>query len=145
MNSIMYPDDPGTALNYGMLRSPHKTTLPVGNPSATDSSHTPGAPTRILRFNLSGNMNRYTWTINNKAVSETDKILIRHGDNVRIILYNGTMMRHPMHLHCHFFRVLNGQGDYSPLKEVLDFMPMETETLEVAAPNAGDSSVHCQI
>jgi FtsP/CotA-like multicopper oxidase with cupredoxin domain len=74
------------------------------------------APVKELHFNLSGNMNRYVWTINNKAVSETDKIMIKKGENVRIILYNGTMMRHPMHLHGHFFRLLNGQGDYSPLK-----------------------------
>jgi FtsP/CotA-like multicopper oxidase with cupredoxin domain len=135
MNSVMYPDDPGTPLNYSLLRSPYNTTLPAN------------APVKEYRFNLSGNMNRYTWTINNKAVSETDKILIRRGDNVRIILYNGTMMRHPMHLHGHFFRVLNGQGDHAPLKNVLDIMPMETDTLEFAAnsESGGDWYFHCHI
>ena len=119
-------------LNYGMLRSPDKTTLP-------------DAPTKILQFNLTGNMNRYVWSIDNKTVSETDKILIRKGENVRIILYNGTMMRHPMHLHGHFFRVLNGQGDYSPLKNVLDILPMETDTIEFAATESGDWFFHCHI
>lgn len=133
MNSTMYPDDPGIPLNYSMLRSPKRTTLPAN------------APIKEYHFNLTGNMNRYTWSINNKTVSETDKILIRHGDNVRIILHNGTMMRHPMHLHGHFFRVLNGQGDYSPLKEVLDIMPMETDTLEFAATESGDWFFHCHI
>jgi len=161
MNSVMYPNDPGTPLNYGMLRATEKTTLPAGNPPvasqaqphmnmqghghAPDSAAQSGAPTRTLYFNLTGNMNRYTWTINNKAVSETDKILIRHGDNVRIILYNGTMMRHPMHLHGHFFRVLNGQGDFAPLKNVVDIMPMETDTLEFAATESGDWYFHCHI
>jgi hypothetical protein len=129
----MYPDDPGTPLNYGMLRSTRKTTLPAN------------APVKEYHFNLTGNMNRYTWTINNKTLSETDKILIRHGDNVRIILYNGTMMRHPMHLHGHFFRLLNGQGDYAPLKNVVDIMPMETDTLEFAATESGDWYFHCHI
>ena len=110
-----------------MLRSPEKTNLPEG-------------PTRVLHFNLTGNMNRYVWSINNKTVSEADTILIRKGENVRVILYNGTMMRHPMHLHGHFFRVLNGQGDYSPLKNTLDIMPMETDTLEFAANKSGDWS-----
>jgi hypothetical protein len=55
------------------------------------------------------------------------------------------MMRHPMHLHGHFFRVLNGQGDYSPLKNVLDIMPMETDTLEFAATESGDWYFHCHI
>jgi FtsP/CotA-like multicopper oxidase with cupredoxin domain len=132
MNSIMYPNDEGKALNYGMLRSPVPTVLPE-------------APTRVLHFNLTGNMNRYVWTIDNKTVSESDEILIRHGENVRIILYNGTMMRHPMHLHGHFFRLLNGQGDYAPLKEVVDILPMETDTLEFAATESGDWFFHCHI
>jgi FtsP/CotA-like multicopper oxidase with cupredoxin domain len=38
------------------------------------------------------------------------------------------MMRHPMHLHGHDFRVINGKEEYAPLKNVLD-MPMETDIL----------------
>jgi len=132
MNAVMYRESTGVTLNYGMLRSPVKTTLPDG-------------PVKELRFNLTGNMNRYVWTIDNKAISETDKILIRKGENVRIILYNGTMMRHPMHLHGHFFRLLNGQGDHAPLKNTVDIMPMETDTLEFAATESGDWFFHCHI
>ena len=43
-------------------------------------------PTKDLHFVLEGNMNRYIWTINNKTVNESDKILIKKGENVRIIL-----------------------------------------------------------
>ena len=134
MNTVMYPEvsGAGVTLNYAMLRSPVKTNLPEG-------------PVKVLRFDLTGNMNRYVWSINNKTVSETDKILIRRGENIRIILYNGTMMRHPMHLHGHFFRVLNGQGDYAPLKNTLDILPMETDTLEFAATESGDWFFHCHI
>jgi CopA family copper-resistance protein len=119
-------------LNYGMLRATEKTTLPEG-------------PTRELHFNLTGNMNRFVWTINNKTVSEADKILIKKGEKVRIVLYNNTMMRHPMHLHGHDFRVLNGQGEYAPMKNTLDIMPMETDTLEFAATESGDWFFHCHI
>ena len=119
-------------LNYTMLKSPRITTLPPG-------------PVRLLHFNLTGNMNRYVWTINNKTVSESDKVLIRKGENVRIILYNNTMMRHPMHLHGHYFRLLNGQGAYSPLKNTLDIMPMETDTIEFRANASGDWFFHCHI
>jgi FtsP/CotA-like multicopper oxidase with cupredoxin domain len=132
MNSVMYPESGLRTLNYTMLRSPVKTMLP-------------DAPVRVFRFELTGNMSRYVWTIDNRTVSETDKLLIHHGENVRIILYNGTMMRHPMHLHGHFFRLLNGQGDYAPLKEVVDIMPMETDTLEFAAKESGDWFFHCHI
>jgi hypothetical protein len=55
------------------------------------------------------------------------------------------MMRHPMHLHGHFFRVLNGQGDYAPLKNTLDIMPMETDTLEFRGDATGDWFFHCHI
>lgn len=119
-------------LNYGMLRSPAKTTLPPG-------------PVKNLYFELTGNMSRYVWSINNKTLSEADKILIKKGENVRIIMYNNTMMRHPMHLHGHNFRVINGQGDYSPLKNTLDIMPMERDTIEFAASYSGDWFFHCHI
>ncbi|WP_225975478.1 multicopper oxidase domain-containing protein [Panacibacter ginsenosidivorans] len=154
MNTVMYPEITGDAnansankaadttamdvsntivtLNYSMLRSPVKTTLP-------------DAPMKVLHFNLTGNMNRYVWSINNETVSESDEIKIKKGENVRIILYNGTMMRHPMHFHGHFFRVLNGQGDYSPFKNTLDIMPMETDTLEFAPTETGDWFFHCHI
>jgi len=154
MNVVMYPEITGAkagehadhnnekynsnamsdivTLNYAMLRSPTSTALPPG-------------PVKEMRFELTGNMNRYLWAIDNKTVSETDRILIRKGDNVRIIMYNNSMMRHPMHLHGHFFRVVNGQGDHAPLKNVLDIMPMETDTIEFAATETGDWFFHCHI
>ncbi|MBS1607228.1 MAG: multicopper oxidase domain-containing protein, partial [Bacteroidetes bacterium] len=119
-------------LNYSMLRSPEKTTLLQG-------------PMRELKFDLTGNMNRYVWTMDNKTVSESDKVLIRKGENLRIILYNNSMMRHPMHLHGHDFRVLNGQGEYAPMKNVIDIMPMERDTIEFAATESGDWFFHCHI
>lgn len=122
-----------TTLNYAMLKSPTKTTLPKD------------VPVKELRFELSGNMNRYVWSLDNKVVSETDKILIKKGENVRIILHNGSMMRHPMHLHGHDFRVINGQEEYAPLKNVIDIMPMETDTLEFNANVDGDWFFHCHI
>ncbi|WP_417940806.1 multicopper oxidase family protein [Flavobacterium sp. RS13.1] len=120
-------------LNYSMLKSTIKTTLPKD------------APVKELRFELTGNMNRYVWSLDNKVVSETDKILIKKGENVRIVLYNGSMMRHPMHLHGHDFRLINDQGDYSPLKNVVDIMPMETDTIEFTANAEGDWFFHCHI
>ena len=137
MNTNMYDGNARSeikTLNYAMLKSPTKTNLPLN------------APTRTLKFELTGNMNRYLWSMDGKTVSESDKILIKQGENIRIILYNGSMMRHPMHLHGHFFRVLNGQGDYAPLKNVLDIMPMETDTIEFnASEKSGDWFFHCHI
>lgn len=155
MNTVMYPEITGenkpkksehsdhsnhtmpssdiVTLNYTMLKSPTKTTLPKD------------APIRELRFELTGNMNRYVWSMDNRVLAETDKILIKKGEIVRITLYNNSMMRHPMHLHGHDFRVINGQGDYAPLKNVLDIMPMETNVIEFEANLEGDWFFHCHI
>lgn len=118
-------------LNYSMLRATEKTAFPAN------------APIKELHFTLTGNMNRFVWSINNKTVSESDKILIKKGEVVRVIMFNNTMMRHPMHLHGHDFRLLNGQGDYAPMKNVLDIMPMEIDTFEFAASESGDWFFHC--
>lgn len=120
-------------LNYAMLRSPYITTLPAE------------APVRELKFTLTGNMNRYVWSMDNKVLSETDKIPVKKGEILRITLYNNSMMRHPIHLHGFDFRVLNGQGEYAPLKNVLDIMPMETDTIEFLANTEGDWFFHCHI
>lgn len=155
MNVVMYPEITGDSkpkqsendpnrynanaladivtLNYAMLKSPNNTSLPQN------------APVKELKFELTGNMNRYVWSLDNKVVSETDKILIKKGENVRIVLYNGSMMRHPMHLHGHDFRLLNGQGENAPLKNIVDIMPMETDTLEFNANAEGDWFFHCHI
>jgi FtsP/CotA-like multicopper oxidase with cupredoxin domain len=161
MNSVMYPEITGSdiikrddemgamkmdeahhdsakssdivTLNYTLLKSPSKTNLPKQS------------PVKELKFELTGNMNRYVWSLDNKVISESDKILIKKGEIVRMIIYNNSMMRHPMHLHGHDFRVINGQGDYSPLKNTIDIMPMETDTLEFAATESGDWFFHCHI
>jgi hypothetical protein len=152
MNAVMYPEitDKTSAaehhehahhsggsndlvtLNYTMLKAKNKTSLP-------------SVPVKTYTFELTGNMNRYVWTINDKTVSEVDKILIKQGEITRIVMTNNSMMRHPMHLHGHYFRVLNGQGDYSPLKNVLDIMPMETDTIEFYNSESGDWFFHCHI
>lgn len=111
------------------------------NPTTLDSTK----QFREYRLKLTGNMLRYVWSIDNKTLSNADKILIRHGENVRLIFENTTMMRHPMHLHGHYFRVLNSQGAYSPLKHTFDIKSMETVTIEFEANEQQDWFLHCHI
>ncbi len=47
-----------TTLNYGMLKAPENTTLPKD------------APIKEMRFELTGNMNRYVWSMDNKVLSK---------------------------------------------------------------------------
>lgn len=154
MNVVMYPEITGEAKPKQSDNDPNRynanaigdiVTLNYSMQKATDTTTLPEASTKVLYFTLSGNMNRYVWSIDNKVVSETDKILVKKGENLKLIIYNGSMMRHPMHLHGHDFRVLNGQGNFAPLKNIIDIMPMETDTLEFNANVEGDWFFHCHI
>jgi FtsP/CotA-like multicopper oxidase with cupredoxin domain len=116
---------------YEGLRSPEHTTLALENPQ------------REVVLKLTGSMERYVWSFNNKTLSEEDKILIKKGENVRFILKNETMMHHPLHLHGHFFRVLNGEGAHAPLKHTVNVPPFETVVIEFFANEEKDWFFHC--
>jgi CopA family copper-resistance protein len=119
--------------NYNMLRALHPTTL--------DSTLKP----REIKLTLTGNMLRYVWSFDFKTLSVADKIIIHKGERVRFVLTNNTMMRHPLHLHGHFFRFINEQGEYSPMKHTFDIKPMETVTIEFEANEEQDWFFHCHI
>jgi hypothetical protein len=53
------------------------------------------------------------------------------------------MMHHPMHLHGHFFRVINKNGDLSPLKHTVDVPPHGSRTIEFYANEPGEWMLHC--
>lgn len=111
------------------------------NPTAFD----PAKPVRIIRLTLEEDMERYVWFLNNQPLSEADAIEIKQGEVVRFILINRSMMHHPIHLHGHFFRVINAQGAYSPLKHTVDVAPMTTTVIEFAAEEVGDWFFHCHL
>ncbi len=121
------------SFNYNYLKSPEKTNFEEDKPM------------REMLFNLTGNMNRYVWSINGVPLSEASKIKIKQGEVVRITLNNLTMMHHPMHLHGHFFRVLNKNGEYSPLKHTVNVAPMQKVVIEFDANESGDWFFHCHV
>ena len=117
--------------NYNQLRALHPTTL--------DSTK----QWREINLTLTGNMLRYVWSFDNKTLSESDNIPIRKGENVRMVFQNLTMMRHPLHLHGHFFRLVNAQGAYSPMKHTFDIQSMGKVTIEFDANEDQDWFFHC--
>jgi CopA family copper-resistance protein len=119
--------------NYNYLKSPEKTNF------SKDKK------VKEVLLNLTGNMWRYIWSMNGVPLSEADKIKIEEGEVVRITLNNLTMMHHPMHLHGHFFRVINENGEYSPLKHTVNVAPMEKVTIEFDASEDGDWFFHCHV
>jgi FtsP/CotA-like multicopper oxidase with cupredoxin domain len=124
------PSFGGRGLSYADLRAPVPTTLPDG-------------PVREFRLPLQGDMARYVWMIDGQAWPKADPLRIRPGERVRIELANQTMMWHPMHLHGHFFRLLQGAGDLCPLKHTVNVAPGETVRIEFTADNPGRWFFHC--
>ncbi len=125
------PQRPGPP--YDLLRAKQ--------PTAFD----PQKPRRTIRLTLDGDMERYVWLLNDKPLSDQDDIVIKQGEVARFIMINRTMMHHPMHLHGHFFRVLNRQGDFAPLKHTVDVAPMSTTVIEFDANEKGDWFFHCHL
>ena len=122
--------------NYDYLKSPEKT------------SYDKNVPVKEILLNLTGNMNRYIWSMNGVPLSEADNIKINNKEVTRITFNNLTMMHHPMHLHGHFFRVLNDNGEYSPLKHTVNVPPMQQVTIEFYGNDGdeyGDWFFHCHI
>ena len=122
--------------NYDYLKSLEKT------------NYDKDVPVKEILLNLTGNMNRYIWSMNGVPLSEADKIKIEGDQVTRITFNNLTMMHHPMHLHGHFFRVINENGVYSPLKHTVNVPPMQQVTIEFYGNNGdeyGDWFFHCHI
>jgi hypothetical protein len=119
--------------NYDYLKSTEKTSFDKD------------VPVNEVLLNLTGNMWRYIWSMNGVPLAEADKIKIEGGKVTRITLNNLTMMHHPIHLHGHFFRVINANGEYSPLKHTVNVPPMQKITIEFEGTEYGDWFFHCHV
>lgn len=119
---------------YARLRSPHATRYRAA------------LPRREIELRLTGDMERYLWSFNGKTMAEDGVIRIKHGEVLRLKLINDTMMHHPLHLHGHFFRVLDARelAD-APLKHTVDLPPMGQRTVEFEADETGDWLFHCHL
>ena len=76
------------------------------------------APEREMELHLTGNMERYVWSINGVPADEAEPIRLTLGERVRIVLVNDTMMMHPFHIHHSQFQILN---TFVPIGPVSDF------------------------
>lgn len=136
--------------------SSHKRIAPTGKEDRPDppysklqalnkTNFSPDKKVREIKLTLDGDMERYVWMLNNKVMSKKSTIKIKRNEVVRFVMTNRTMMYHPMHLHGHFFRVINKHGDYSPLKHTVTVAPMDTTIIEFDAVENGDWFFHCHL
>jgi CopA family copper-resistance protein len=104
-----------------------------------------GEPTRDITVRLTGNMERYLWSLNDKKFGDSDAIKVRYGERVRLTFINETMMAHPIHLHGQFFQLENGQTDYKPLKDTVIVPPGKTVSVVLTAKEVGAWPLHCHL
>lgn len=104
-----------------------------------------GTPTQEILVQLTGQMNRYAWTLNGRRFDQSEPIRVKFGERVRIKFVNTTMMAHPMHLHGMFVELENGQTDRRPLKHVVIVKPGAEASVVLTANEVGEWPFHCHL
>ena len=113
--------------------------------------HTIGGPidkrgaTREIQLRLTGNMQRFIWGFDGKKFSEAGPIHFDHGERLRIVLTNETMMAHPIHLHGMFGELEAENGDVLVRKHTFVVQPGKQLSYLVTADNLGQWAYHCHL
>tara|TARA_B100000965_G_scaffold406790_1_gene448649 strand:+ start:35321 stop:37153 length:1833 start_codon:yes stop_codon:yes gene_type:complete len=101
--------------------------------------------TREIELRLTGNMERYIWSMNGIKFSEAEPIRLKYGERVRFKFINETMMTHPMHLHGMWSILDTGSGKWNPIKHVVSVSPGTTVYMETEVDAPGQWAFHCHL
>jgi L-ascorbate oxidase len=126
------PADGGKFLSYADLRA-QKPLYPDRE------------ATREIELRLTGNMERYIWSINGVKYSDAEPIRLRYGERVRFKFVNETMMTHPMHLHGMWSILDTGKGKWDPVKHTVSVAPGMTVYTETEVDAPGQWAFHCHL
>ncbi len=111
-------------------------------------SLTPRKADRVYVINLTGDMARYVWSINDVAwTKNVPPLQIAKGERVELVIVNNTPMPHPMHLHGHEFQVveIDGQRFAGPVRDTV-LLPAGTRVVVAFdANNPGWWAFHCHL
>jgi CopA family copper-resistance protein len=142
MNPVDRMGDPGIGLDKVGHRVLNYKQLVAARPNKVRT------PTRLKEIHLTGNMERYMWSFDGKKFSAVtdDPIRFAYNERVRVKLVNDTMMAHPIHLHGHFFELVNGaKNDRQPLKHTVVVQPGGSAQFDLTADEPGDWAFHCHL
>ncbi len=101
--------------------------------------------TREIELRLTGNMERYSWSLNGVKYEDADPIILQYGERVRFKFVNETMMTHPMHLHGMWSIIDNGSGQKDPIKHTVSVNPGTVVYMETEVDAAGQWAFHCHL
>jgi len=102
-------------------------------------------PSREIELHLTGNMDRYMWSINGIRFADADPVRLTYGERVRLVLVNDTMMTHPMHLHGMWSELETGVPDRIPRKHTIIVQPGSRISYLVTADAIGNWAYHCHL
>ena len=102
-------------------------------------------PDREIELHLTGNMERFQWSIDGIKSSDAEPIHVTLGERIRLILVNDTMMNHPMHLHGMFMELENGKGTGIPWVDTVNVKPAECASVLFTADVPGPWAFHCHV
>ncbi|MDG5500267.1 copper resistance system multicopper oxidase [Marinobacter sp. BGYM27] len=102
-------------------------------------------PTREIEMRLTGNMERYAWSINGIKYEDAEPVRLKYGERVRFKFVNETMMTHPMHLHGMWSILDVGAGKWNPVKHVISVQPGTTVYMETEVDAPGQWAFHCHL
>ncbi len=103
------------------------------------------APNREIELHLTGNMERYMWSIDGVGFRDAAPIQVRLGERIRLTMINDTMMNHPMHLHGMWMELENGHGPMIPRVHTVNVKPAERISLLFNADALGPWAFHCHV
>jgi FtsP/CotA-like multicopper oxidase with cupredoxin domain len=109
---------------------------------------TPRKADRVYTINLTGDMAKYIWSLNNVAwTPSVPPLPIAKGERVELVMVNRTGMPHPMHLHGHEFQVveIDGKRFSGAVRDTVLVPPGRRVVIAFDANNPGWWAFHCHL
>lgn len=131
ITSLNFPQSKTNGTKYQNLKAVVKTNDPT---KPVDG---------VIKMELFGYMENFIWFINGLPEYKAKPIRIDPGKRYRIIFTNNSMMRHPMHIHGHWFIFRKGNGAYDPLLHTIEVAPGETIVADFDTDASGQWFFHC--
>ena len=133
-------DDPGIG-----LRDNGRRVLTLNDLRSLEPIVEPTVPTREIELHLTGNMERYSWSIDGLEFGDSTPIYMRKGERVRVILQNDTMMTHPMHLHGMWSDIEREDGELLSRQHTILVHPAQRISFLATPKDAGQWAWHCHL
>ena len=133
----LLPFTPSEAKTFGTKYQSLKAAVKTNDPNKLVS--------KVIKMELFGYMDRYIWFINGVPEYKAHPIPLKLNKRYRFIFTNPSMMRHPMHIHGHWFILRNGHGRYDPLLHTLDIPPGATVVADIDTDASGQWLFHCHL